>query len=417
MKHISVPSRRWYENTERVLSFPDRWKVDNLTSPGLDKPNLTNEQIKTKINEPIAGKSLAEIAKDRKEAVIVFDDMTRPTPIEEVATHILDILHESGMTKEQIRFIWALGSHGTYDMINARKKLGDYIVENYAIYNHDAFQNLIHAGKTPQGLSLWFNREFMECDLKIAIGCVTPHVQAGFGGGAKIILPGVAGIETIKEYHNRLLINPASGGLGNYEGNVLKTEIDCAGDIVGLDFKVDCLINRRGEIAELFAGDFRATHNAAAEAGKDHYGIELSANYDIVISNAYAKVSEAAISGLLALMAIKPGGAGIAVIIMDCPEGQVPHYVFRSWGKKYGGDQWTYNPPGTRFVPHVFKQIILLNPTPDRTCMDLVSHNDDITFVKTWEEVLTLLETEFPGDAEVGVIQDGTMQYIKAPEQ
>ena len=58
-------------------------------------------------------------------------------------------------------------------------------MENYAVYNHDPFQNTVRVGRTPTGVELWFNREFMACDLKIGIGCITPHVHVGFGGGAK----------------------------------------------------------------------------------------------------------------------------------------------------------------------------------------------------------------------------------------
>ena len=192
MKTIKVPSRLWYDNQEKELSFPDRWQVDNLTSPGLEKPVLSPQQIEERVNNPIDGPKLAELARGKKEAVIVFDDMTRPTPVKTVAPYVLDALHQAGLKKEQIRFIWALGSHGTYDMLAARKKLGDKIVENYPVYNHDAFQNTLHSGKTPGGIEVWLNREFMACDLKIGIGCVTPHIHVGFGGGAKIILPGVA---------------------------------------------------------------------------------------------------------------------------------------------------------------------------------------------------------------------------------
>ncbi len=80
MKTVSVPSRLWYENKDRSLTFPDRWEVDNLTSPGFEKPGLSPEEIREKVVNPIAGPSLAELATGRKQAVIVFDDMTRPTP-------------------------------------------------------------------------------------------------------------------------------------------------------------------------------------------------------------------------------------------------------------------------------------------------------------------------------------------------
>jgi lactate racemase len=411
MKSISVPSRLWYDNTERELTFPDRWNVTNLTSPGLDKPGLTPEQIEYKIENPIDGATLFELARDKKQAVIVFDDMTRPTPVKDVAPFVLDILHSAGMNRDQIRFLWALGCHGAYDMISARKKLGESIVENYAVYNHDPFQNTVRVGRTPTGVEVWFNREFMTCDLKIGIGCVTPHVHVGFGGGAKIIMPGVAGIETINQFHNQLFRDQSLTGLGNFEKNIMRAECDAAGDLAGLNFKIDCLINRKGQITNLFSGPFRATHAAGAEEGKEHYGIPSSNGYDIVVCNSYAKASESAIALLLSLQTMKPG-QGTAVLISDAPEGQVPHYVMRAWGLDYGGRHYNHRTPG--FVQLLMKKLIVLNPLPDRMGLDLVCHQNDATTVKTWHEILAILEQDYPGEAKVAVIQDGTMQYIRS---
>ncbi|MGO9416914.1 MAG: lactate racemase domain-containing protein, partial [Syntrophobacteraceae bacterium] len=108
MKTVTVPARRWYDNKERVLTFPDRWDVDHLTASGLEKPCITPSQIRLKIENPIDGPTLSELACGKRQAVIVFDDMTRPTPIKEAARVVLDALHKAGMGKEQIRFIWAL---------------------------------------------------------------------------------------------------------------------------------------------------------------------------------------------------------------------------------------------------------------------------------------------------------------------
>jgi lactate racemase len=410
MQKISVPSRLWYENQERELTFPDRWSVDNLNSPGFDEPGLSAGQIKSRIDQPLEGPSLEEMALGKKQAVIVFDDMTRPTPFKEVAPHVVAALHKAGMKKEQIRFIWALGGHGAYDMINARKKLGEAIVENYAVYNHDPFQNTVPVGRTPTGVELWFNREFMACDLKIGLGCITPHVHMGFGGGAKLILPGVAGIETINQFHNQLCRDPSRTGLGNFENNIMRAESDAAGDAVGLNFKVDCLVNRRGEITNLYAGPFRATHAAGAEEGKEHYGVPHATGYDLAVCNAYAKANESAIALRLGLEALKPKD-GVVVLISDAPEGQVPHYVFRAWGSDYGGRQFTPRPKG--FVQFLMKKLIVMAPYPDRTGLDLICDVEDAVFVKTWEGCLALLEKEFPEEAKVAVIQDGTMQYMK----
>ena len=411
MQTIKVPSRLWYENKERLLSFPDSWQVDHLTSPGLEKPGLTPPQIAELINNPVGSLPLEEMASGKKQAVIIFDDMTRPTPVGMVASHVLAALHRAGLKKDQIRFIWALGSHGTYDMIAARKKLGDEIVENYSVYNHDAFQNTIPIGKTPGGIDLRLNREFMACDLKIGIGCITAHVHAGFGGGAKIVLPGVAAIESINQFHDQYHRDPSRTGLGNFDNNIMHEQCNVAGDLAGLNFKVDCLINRRGEITGLYAGSFRATSALGSKEGVSHYGISSPSIYDIVVSNAYGKANESAIAFRVAQMALKPEAAGTAVVISDAPEGQVPHYVFRSWGSDYGGKHFRPRPPGV--IKTMVKRLIILNPQPTLTDLDWIGPATDITVVKTWKEVLDILLAEYPGQPKVGVIPDGTMQYVR----
>jgi nickel-dependent lactate racemase len=263
-------------------------------------------------------------------------------------------------------------------------------------------------------VELWFNREFIACDLKIGIGCITPHVQVGFGGGAKIILPGVAGIESINQFHNQLYRDMTRHGLGKFGNNIMRAECDAAGDAAGLNFKVDCLVNRRGQITNLYAGPFRATHAAGAEEGKEHYAVPHATDYDLAVCNAYAKANESAIALLLSLMLLKPR-EGTAVLISDAPEGQVPHYVMRTWGSDYGGRHYAPKPKGFRQM--LMKKLIVLAPYPDRTSLDLVCHIDDAIIVKTWPEVLAILEKDFPDSAKVAVVQDGTMQYIKPRQQ
>ena len=109
MRTTRVPARRWYDNEERVLTFPDRWDVHCLTSPGLEKPGLTPSQIREKIETPIDGPLLADLARGKGQAVIVFDDMTRPTPIREAALPVLDVLHVAGMCRPATSAIFVKG--------------------------------------------------------------------------------------------------------------------------------------------------------------------------------------------------------------------------------------------------------------------------------------------------------------------
>jgi len=235
----------------------------------------------------------------------------------------------------------------------------------------------------------------------------------GFGGGGKIILPGVAGIESINQFHNRLYHDQSRTGLGNFDGNIMRAECDAAAALAGLDFKIDCLVNRRGEITNLYAGPFRATHEAGGQEGKEHYGITTTGGYDIAVCNAYGKASESAIALLLALSVLKLDGTATAVLIADAPEGQVPHYVMRAWGSHYGGRHYAPKVRGEKFPLALMKRLIVLAPNPDRTMLDLICHPDDATTVKTWPQVLALLQEDYGEGSRVAVIPDGTMQYVK----
>lgn len=110
-------------------------------------------------------------------------------------------------------------------------------------------------------------------------------------------------------------------------------------------------------------------------------------------------------------MLLKPGAAGTAVIIYDAPEGQVPHYVFGPWGTDYGG--WHYRFQSKGRISSLMKKLIVLNPQPTPLCLKWIGHEEDVTVVKTWQQVLNILEAQYPAEAKVGVIQDATMQYVK----
>jgi nickel-dependent lactate racemase len=237
-------------------------------------------------------------------------------------------------------------------------------------------------------------------------------VHVGFGGGAKLILPAWR-YRAINQFPQQQFRDFSRTGLGNFANNIMRTECDAAGDMAGMNFKVDCLVNRRGEIASLYAGPFRATHARGAEDGKVHYGIPYRTGYDIVVSNAYGKANESAIALSFLVMLRKTGAQGPGVLIADSPEGQVPHYVFRAWGSDYGGRHFAAR--GKGFIPLLMKRLIVLNPAPDRTFLDLVCDNGDAEVVKTWPEVLAMLEKEYPSDARVAVVPDGTVQYLMQP--
>ncbi len=205
---VEIPHHCWYDDKPLELTFPDEWKVHLCKVASEDVKTMTPEQIKAAIANPVSQKPLAKLAEGAEEVVIIFDDMTRPTKTFQYAPFILETLHEAGIPEDNIRFIIAPGTHGTYGRRDFVKKLGDEIVSNYAVYNHNPYDIIDYLGKTELGTPVWVNSEVMACDLKIGIGTVLFHRLTGLSGGGKMISPGVAGMETIKYNHGEI------GGFG-----------------------------------------------------------------------------------------------------------------------------------------------------------------------------------------------------------
>jgi nickel-dependent lactate racemase len=407
MIKVTVPDLLWYGNQPAELAFPDRWEVEVLEPPGFKKQALSAEGISRAFAESIGSPTLDELARDAREVVIVFDDMTRPTPVKTVLPWVLEALREAGVPDANIRFIPALGMHGAMHNIDFRKKLGDDVVERYPIYNHNPYENCEYLGESPSGIPVYINREFMSCDLKIAIGCITPHVHVGFGGGGKIILPGISGVQTIKAYHRDVALRgPETMGLGKTDDNVMYKEIADVARMSGLQVKIDALINDRGEISDLFVGDPIAEYAVGMEVAREHYGTRPAPGRDIVIANAYAKYNEMGICMLMSMLSVN-FARGVIVLVVNSPEGQVCHYLIRSFGKEYGGDYYMRMGP-----PPEGLKVIVCSRYPDKTMCDLFAPAECVAMARDWDQTLALLEEEFPGEASVAVIPDGTMQYF-----
>jgi nickel-dependent lactate racemase len=201
---ITLPQLAWYGSRELNLQVPDSWQIGMYNMEGFNMPAMKPEQIQAAIQKPIGSLRIAEQAKNKHEVAIIFDDMTRPTRVAQIVPFVLDELAAAGIPDNRIRFISALGCHGTMGRFDFVRKLGEEIVSRFPVYNHNAIDNCCtYVGTTGQGIRILANAEVMKCDFKIGIGSIAPHVMVGFGGGSKIILPGVTSLGT-NEAHHRL---------------------------------------------------------------------------------------------------------------------------------------------------------------------------------------------------------------------
>jgi len=204
MQEVRVPTLLWYGDTELKLEFPEEWIVATYAMDGHNRQALSDDDIRLALSRLLGSKSISKLAGTKEECAIVVDDMTRPTRAYRIVPHILRELESGGISGDHVRFIFALGAHGACDRVDFAKKLGEDIVGEYPVYNHNPFHNVTYLGETSRGTPVSINTEFMECDLRIGIGSIVPHPHTGFGGGAKIVLPGISSMETISYNHGNL---------------------------------------------------------------------------------------------------------------------------------------------------------------------------------------------------------------------
>jgi nickel-dependent lactate racemase len=380
--------------------------------PGYKLPALKPEEIRAAITNLISLAPIRELARGKKEVVIIFDDMTRVTRTAEIVPFVLEELALAGIPDNKIRFICALGNHGASTRVDFAKKLGEAVVASFPVYNHNPFFNCSYVGTTSAGTKIHINDEVLKCDFKIAIGSVVPHPTTGFGGGGKIILPGVASIETAQSFH----IVPfrartekwakSAGGMGMSDNNPARQDADEAAALAGLDVKIDCLVNMWGETTAISAGALAPAYGAAVEQARTHYGTPRTKDENIVICNTFAKANEATLLGLDTAFNALNGRNGDVVLIANAPDGQVTHYLMGPFGQTSAG--------ALRLqvrIPQNINHAIIYSEYPDLAGRSYVEESDKALFMNDWSQVVSALRG-FHGDkAKVAVYPNAEIQY------
>jgi nickel-dependent lactate racemase len=413
MRKISVPQLAWYETGELELSVPDSWQVEIGNMAGFNRPALKPDQIKAAISSLTDLPPIRELARGRNEVVIIFDDMTRVTRVAEIVPFVLEELAEAGIPDSKIRFVVALGAHGALDRLDFVKKLGAETVARFPVYNHNAFGNCTYIGKTKTyGTEVYVNEEVMKCDLKIAIGSVVPHPMSGFGGGGKIILPGVASFETIKQNHEefyRTMLEHRDSpvaGMALFDDNPMRLDIEEAATMAGLDVLINCIFNTWGETVAIFAGALKPAYAAAVQEARNHYRTPRLEGKDIAIANGFSKSSEAFIGLAIAYRSVKRDGSADVVLIANAPEGQVTHYLLGTFGTTGGGP--LRQPPR---VPQHINRLIIYTEYPELAGKGWVPEADNVLFLHKWDDVLQALGESHGADTRVAVYPNADVQY------
>ena len=204
--------------------------------------------------------------------------------------------------------------------------LGDAIVDRYRIVQHHAEDHEAHTliGTTSSGNDIWIERSFIECDAHICTGFIEPHFFAGFSGGGKAIMPGLAALETVQRNHSTANLDSPFARWGVTQGNPLWQEVYEAAMMVTPTFLLNVTLNRSKEITGVFAGAMTEAHAVGCAFVKEHAMVATPKAFDIVIStnsgypldlNLYQTVKGMS----AAAQVVKPGGS--IIIAADCWDG------------------------------------------------------------------------------------------------
>lgn len=236
---------------------------------------------------PIGTGRLETLVHPGQSVVILFDDITRPTPAAAILPPILDALHRTGVRTEDIRLFAALGTHRPMTAAELRTKLGNAVVERYTIINREYLDgDFVNLGQTPSGIPIEVDRAVVEADVKIAIGNVVPHITAGWGGGSKILLPGACSRNTTDMMHYIGCISQPVLEVLGVRDTQPRAEMDAIARRVGLHFIVNTVLDEDGKLLGVFAGDVVEAHHRAVALAEQVMVVPIPRQADILIVSA-----------------------------------------------------------------------------------------------------------------------------------
>jgi lactate racemase len=313
-----------YGKTGYPIELSDSYDIDIIEPRWVESVKDQKFAITNALLDPYKSKPLAEIVHPNDKIAIIFSDITRATPYNIM---LPPLLHQLGnIPRENICFFCANGTHRKATIQELTKILGEDIVRDYEIIQNDANNPDLHkyVGTTSSGNEVYLNKKVLDCKIKILTGFIEPHFFAGFSGGGKAIIPGMAYVSTIKYNHSISHLSHEKVNWGITYGNPLWEEMMEAAEFVPGLFLLNITLNRNKEITNVFAGELRSAHKAGSQFVKDSAMAPVKNLYDIVITsnsgypldlNIYQTVKGMSAAAQI----VKPGGT--IIMAAECWDG------------------------------------------------------------------------------------------------
>lgn len=315
----------WKYGKEKIkFSVPDAQLIGVLERNKTETSGTEKEIAEAALRNPIGSAGIAEIIrrKNARNAVIVVNDITRPTPYHIMLPPLLSEIEQAGILPENITLIIATGIHRPQTDAENRSMYGDDAVDRCLIVNHDPDGEVVEVGRLPDGTPLAVNKQAVEADLLITTGLIGLHYFAGYSGGRKSIVPGIAERRAIEASH-ALMADPRAC-LGNVDDNPVSEIMLGAAKTTGVDFIFNVITDDHKKIVHAVAGDLEQAWRAGVEFSRRMSVVGLNRAADIVIAGCGGfpkdiNVYQAQKALDAAVLACKQGG--VIILAAACDEG------------------------------------------------------------------------------------------------
>jgi lactate racemase len=251
---------------------------------------LSDAEIGEVFDNPFDAKTLEEIINPSETVLIVVPDATRASACGQIVNLLVRRLIANGTMPFDIRIIFAVGIHRQPTEAEKKELLTPFIFQRIKHLDHNPrdLVQLVKLGFTKRGTPIELNRALLEHEHVITVGSINWHYFAGFGGGRKLICPGLASSRTINETHKLAFDfdtkNRREGvGIGMSEGNAVHEEFIEIVSKINPSFSINSITNGNNEATKIFCGNWKTSHEAACQYFADNYSIEVAEKREVVI--------------------------------------------------------------------------------------------------------------------------------------
>ena len=269
-----------YGNGIQTVEVPEKNLLAVLESNPVAHERRGEEAVRWALAHSIGAPLLREKVKPGQKIAIVTSDISRPLPSYDVLPAVLDELYAGGVKPEDITVVLALGSHRKHTEEEKRKLVGDRCYGEVKCVDSDV-NDCVHMGVTSAGTPVDITRAVAEADVRVCLGNIEFHYFAGYSGGAKAIMPGVSTPAAIQQNH-RMMVS-ADACAGKLEGNPVRADIEEAGEICGIDYIVNVVLDEHKHIVYAVAGDVTKAHRVGCAYLDKMYRKKLPQQADIVL--------------------------------------------------------------------------------------------------------------------------------------